>query len=275
MADKTITQLTEITSANAANDFLPVVDTSAVKTKKIKLTNLPMSNAEIDQSYSFTTDFSSGNERTQNLGIIAENKFLNDTNLQSIYIGSNVRSIRKNAFLNCSNLVNVTMSDSVESIGDLAFNICTSLTSIDISDRATSIGNQAFNSCTSLTRATTGGSLTTIGTNAFISCTSLTSVTIGESVTSIGAGAFESCTSLSSVTIPGSVTLIGSRAFYDCTALSTIISLATDAPSVVTNSFSNVSASTITVPAGATASYVAAGTNGKYGGLTIAELAGA
>ena len=252
MADKTITQLTEITSANAANDFLPVVDTSAVKTKKIKLTNLPMSNAEIDQSYSFTTDFSSGNERTQNLGIIAENKFLNDTNLQSIYIGSNVRSIRKNAFLNCSNLVSVTMSDSVESIGDLAFNICTSLTSIDISDRATSIGNQAFNSCTSLTRATTGGSLTTIGTNAFISCTSLTSVTI-----------------------PGSVTLIGSRAFYDCTALSTIISLATDAPSVVTNSFSNVSASTITVPAGATASYVAAGTNGKYGGLTIAELAGA
>tara|TARA_R110001592_G_scaffold131527_2_gene345548 strand:+ start:235 stop:441 length:207 start_codon:yes stop_codon:yes gene_type:complete len=67
------------------------------------------------------------------------------------------------------------------------------------------------------------------------------------------------------------MTSIGNFAFGNCTALSTITSLAQSAPSVQPFSFSNVSATTITVPAGATASYVAAGTDGKYGGLIIAE----
>ena len=92
-------------------------------------------------------------------------------------------------------------------------------------------------------------------------------------MTSIGNSAFANCTSLSSITIPKGVTSIGAFAFANCSALSTIISLAVDAPTVITNSFNNVAATAITVPAGATASYVAAGTDGKYGGLIIAELA--
>ena len=57
MADKKISQLTELTSANAATDFLPVVDTSVGETKKIALANLPMSDAALAQSYPYTTDF--------------------------------------------------------------------------------------------------------------------------------------------------------------------------------------------------------------------------
>ena len=74
MADKKISQLVELTSANAATDILPVVDTSAGETKKISLDNLPMSDAAIEQSYPYTTDFISGTKRTRDLTSITDSK---------------------------------------------------------------------------------------------------------------------------------------------------------------------------------------------------------
>ena len=65
MADKKISQLTELTSTNEATDFLPVVDTSASETKKISLSNLPLSDAAIEQSYPYTVDFQNGVNQTR------------------------------------------------------------------------------------------------------------------------------------------------------------------------------------------------------------------
>ena len=70
MADKKISQLTELTSANAATDFLPVVDTSAVETKKITLANLPLSNAAKDNIATNTSNIASNAYDIENIATV-------------------------------------------------------------------------------------------------------------------------------------------------------------------------------------------------------------
>ena len=239
MADKKISQLTELTSANAATDILPVVDTSAGETKKITLANLPMSDAAIEQSYPYTTDFQSGTEQTRNLTTIdSSSGFSNTSQPSSIYIGGNVTSIGNSAF---------------------SFS---PLTSIIIPDSVTSIGVQAFY-FSDLTSVTIGNSVTSIGSAAFQFNNNLTSATIGNSVTSIESQAFYYCPNLPSITIPNSVTSIGSQAFYYCSSAATINCLATTAPTLGSNAFGSVLATDIHVPVGAT------GYGTTYGGLTV------
>ena len=140
MADKKISQLTELTSANAATDFLPVVDTSAVETKKITLANLPLSDAAKDSAYPYTTDFQSGTEQTRNLTTITSSDgYYSNSNLTSVYVGSNVTSLGTNAFYNCTNLTSVTLGNNVTSLGDYCLR-STGITSINIPDSVTSIG---------------------------------------------------------------------------------------------------------------------------------------
>ena len=67
MADKTISQLTELTSANAVTDVLPIVDISSNETKKISLADLPISDAAIAQSIPYTTDIRSGQSLLRDL----------------------------------------------------------------------------------------------------------------------------------------------------------------------------------------------------------------
>ena len=71
MANKKISDLTEITSADSAVDFLPVVDSSESKTKKIKLANFPLSDASEDTAYPYTIDIQAGVEQTRNLTTIS------------------------------------------------------------------------------------------------------------------------------------------------------------------------------------------------------------
>ena len=251
MADKKISQLTQLTSANAITDVLPIVDSSLNQTNKITAAKFPMSASAIARSYPYTRDFISGTERTRDLTTITNSSAYNYiAGLTSIYIGSNVTSIGNFAFYGCGSLTSITIGSSVTSIGSYAFQYCTSLSSIAIPDSVTSIGSYAFNYCTSLT-----------------------SVTIGNGVTSIGSSAFSNCTSLTSVTIGNSVTSIGNYTFQTCSNLATINSLATTAPTLGggTSVFNGVAATTITVPAGSTQSYKDKGNGTTYGNLTIVE----
>ena len=231
MADQKISQLTELTSADAITDVLPVVDFSANETKKIKLSNLPLSDSAKGAIYPYTTDVQSGVIQTRNLTTITNSDgFYNTDQPDSIYIGTNVTSIGFAAFSNSNftgvNLANqsVTIPDSVTTIGSFAF-YYSALTSVRLPDNAafTSIEDDTFAGCTSLTSVTFGNSVTSIGERAFRFCTGLTSVTIPDSVTSIGGYAFQSCTGLTSATIGNSVTSIGDRTFFDCTILTSVI----------------------------------------------------
>jgi hypothetical protein len=177
MADKKISQLTELTSADSAIDVLPLVDSDLNQTKKIKLADLPLSDAEKGSLVPFTTDIQAGVTQTRNLTTITDSDgYDSNTTLTSIYIGSNVTSI-----------------------GSIAFYSCTALTSITIPDSVTSIGSYAFYNCSGLTSVTIGNSVTSIGNNAFNGCTGLTSIIIPDSVTSIGSGAFSQCSILATI----------------------------------------------------------------------------
>ena len=119
-------------------------------------------------------------------------------------------------FRECTNLTTVTIGDNVKTIPSYAFNGCSSLTSITIPDSVTSIGGDAFSGCSSLTSITIPDSVTSIGQSAFEDCSGLTSVTIGNGVTSIGSYAFRGCSGLTSVTIPDSITTFGECVFDGC-----------------------------------------------------------
>ncbi len=201
--------------------------------------------------------------------------------LGSVTIGESVESIGEYAFRECYSLGSVTIGKSVESIGESAFSYCTALTSLDIPNSVTTIGGYAFYRCTSLTSLTIGKSLASIGDYAFDDCSkSLTSIsvdpdntyfnsqnncnalietasntlilgcrntTIPGTVTCIGEDAFRECYSMTSLTIPGSVTSIGNYAFSGCKGLTDIYCYAENCPSLRTNGFNNVSASTPTL----------------------------
>ena len=179
------------------------------------------------------------------------------------------------AFYQCSDLASVTIPANVKSIGYAAFSRCESLNSVTIEDteNATVIGNSAFENCTNLTKLTIGNGVKTIGQSAFSNCSSLTSVVIPESVTSIGQSAFYGCSSLTSIAIPNNVKsietstfqkcsslasvsfgnrvkTIGDYAFYGCKAINTMTCYNMNTPSTGYESFNGVAGSTIVyVPA--------------------------
>ena len=174
--------------------------------------------------------------------------------LTSVTIPDSVTSIGYSAFRNCSGLINVIIGNGVESIGQNAFYNCNKLTSVTIPDSVTSIDDEVFRDCSGLTSATIGNGVTSIGDGAFDGCSGLTSVTIGNSVTSIGTKAFYDCSGLTSVTIPDSVTSIGNWAFSGCRSLTSITMLPTNPPTLGSDAIP-LNVTTITVPAGTSATY--------------------
>jgi hypothetical protein len=244
MADKKISQLTELTSANATTDFLPVVDTSAGETKKIALANLPMSDAAIEQSYPFTTDFQSGTERTRNLTTIDNTSGYQYGQSQYVYVGSNVTSIGDESFEN-SQLRSITISSGVTSIGRDAFIECALLTSIVIPNSVTSIGNSAFAYCSDLSSVNLpeNNNYTRIESETFRGCSRLTSVVIPSNITFIGLQAFRYCISLGSITIPDSVKKIRYNAFDGCTSAASI-SIGSGVETIEGGAFKNCNSAT-------------------------------
>ena len=157
-----------------------------------------------------------------NVKTISYSAFYGCTGLTSITIPNSVTSIRGGAFKGCSGLTSITIPDSVTSIGSSAFYNCSGLTSVTIGSSVTWIGSSAFRGCSGLTSVTIGNSVTDIRGNAFYGCSGLTSITIPDSVTSIGKGAFSGCSGLTSITIPDSVTSIGDYAFDGCIGLTSL-----------------------------------------------------
>ena len=197
------------------------------------------------------------NGATYSVTSIGYEAFYNCSSLTSIEIPNSVTSIGDDAFYGCSSLTSIEIPNSVTSIGGWAFYHCTSLTSIEIPNSVTSIGNYAFCGCSSLTSIQIPNSITRIGDGAFNNCSSLTSIEIPNSVTSIGACAFYGCSGLTSIEIPNSVTSIGNDAFYYCSNLTKITCLATNPPTIGSDTFSNYSAE-LYVPVGCKSAYQSA-----------------
>ena len=212
---------------------------------------------------------------TTNIGAFA---FYGNTELTSVTLSYNVKSIGSDAFNGCTNIGTVNYTSTVDnwceisfanfssnpvyyshslylsnnlltsanisatSIGQYAFNKNTSLTSVNLT-KAVTIGNSAFASTGLTGELLLPNSLTEIGTNGFDGCASLTSITFASEqagLTTIGGYAFRNCSTLVSLMIPQNVTTIGTTAFSGCSSLASIIACPSAAPTAGSSALYNV-----------------------------------
>jgi uncharacterized repeat protein (TIGR02543 family) len=142
-------------------------------------------------------------------------------NLNSVTLGSGIKTIGDSSFSHCTNLAGINFPDGLVSIGMKAFEYC-ALSSVTIPDSVTTIDSYAFQYCSGLTNITLGSGISRIGSFTFYNCSGLTGITIPNSVTSIGTRTFGYCSGLTSITIPDSVTDIEDNAFEYCSGLTGI-----------------------------------------------------
>ena len=140
--------------------------------------------------------------------------YINDKEITSIEIPSNVTTLGDCVFQGCSGLTSLTLPAGITEIGDDAFKGCSGLTSLTLPDGITEISNGAFSGCSGLTSLTLPAGITEIGQNAFYGCSGLTSLTLPAGITSIGDGAFYRCSGLTSIYVYAEkVPKIGSNTF--------------------------------------------------------------
>ena len=132
-----------------------------------------------------------------------------------------VTAIADEAFMECTNLTSVTIPQTVTNIGTSAFSGCSKLTTVTFWEGGSSltIEERAFEGCSSLSKITLPSIISKISEYTFASCTSLTSIAVPANVTTIDAYAFYKCTRLSIVSLPGGISTVAGSAFSNCSQL--------------------------------------------------------
>ena len=72
----------------------------------------------------------------------------NKSNLESVVIPANVKSLGDRVFMSCKNLSSVTVENGLESVGKFAFAFCERLSKIDFPESVKSVEYGAFRGCT-------------------------------------------------------------------------------------------------------------------------------
>jgi len=125
---------------------------------------------------------------------IVSNVFKGTTQLETVVLPNNLKTIADGAFAN-SSVKTVTMADK-NAIPSLEY-----------------IGNSAFESCYNLEGFAYLESVTHIGEKAFFCCASLENTVVAEGLTSLGAMAFAFCGKLTEAYIPASLTELGGNPY--------------------------------------------------------------
>ena len=141
--------------------------------------------------------------------------YINDKEITSIEIPSNVTTLGQYVFQECREFTSLTLPSSISEIGEGAFWGCSGLTSLTLPAGITSIGDCAFAYCSGLTSLTIPDGVTKIGKYAFSNCSYLTSLTIPSSVNSLGSCAFQECSSLRSIYVSWPTPIYAGDAFYN------------------------------------------------------------
>ena len=196
--------------------------------------------------------------KTLKVVTVAEEAFLDCTDLSKVNISEGVETIEESAFASCEKLPSLQLPQSLKVIGEHSFAWCGALTSVNIPVNVESIGYDAFQDCRKLEKfevavgnghfSEVGGVLfnndktallcypmglsaesydipagvKSIGACAFYGNGILKTVNILDGVTAIGESAFSGCSVLEKVVVPKGVTTIEQYTFYGCKKLSSV-----------------------------------------------------
>lgn len=127
--------------------------------------------------------------------------------------GKPITRLANNAFLNCTELTGIVLSHNLQTIGGNAFKGCTKLTRVHCPTTLSTIESSAFNWCGSLTEINLPDQLETLGRSAFSRCSSLTNITIPSGLTELEGYLFSRCSALTEITIPRGIEKIGITPF--------------------------------------------------------------
>lgn len=225
-----------------------------------------------------------------------EDVFCEDTTITSfneLQYFTGLASIGECAFIGCSNLTSIILPNQVKSIDAHAFAGCSTLTSIIFPDNVTRIDTYAFNGCTSLTELHIPQSVTHIGEAAFNGTLGVTTITVDErnpiydsrnncnaiietaanklvagccatviptDVTIIDNYAWGGCGSLKSIRLPKNILRIEHGAFNWAITLNAVVSEIKVPLQFEEEAFDHIGGEcTLTVPHGTRDAYIAAG----------------
>lgn len=142
--------------------------------------------------------------------------------IEILYIGSDITSIGDFSFRNCINLRSATIKGAVTKIGAYAFQSCTSLKTISFLYGLSSIKGCAFWGCTNLESISLPNSVSTILNSVFYNCSSLKSFIVPSGVIELDTDTFCGCTSLEWISIPEGLTKFSNFTFKNCVSLKSI-----------------------------------------------------
>jgi hypothetical protein len=159
---------------------------------------------------------------------------------------------------------NVTSTSSATSIMNSSVTSQFSEIEIDGIVQPSVVSNYTFDTTGEHTVKYTLVDPTTVSYMSFYMNYNIKSVIIPNNITSINASAFGNCAELTDVVLGSGLTNINT-AFRDCYNLSSIISLATTAPTIQSDTFQDIkTGGTLTVPSGSTGYDVWMGTDDYY-----------
>ena len=200
----------------------------------------------------YTTDIEQAVATTRNLNsITTASGYNSNTNLQSIYIGSNVTSIGVNSFRGAANLSDVIIAGCDGfNIQASAFRDLQNLQKVILPSNLENLHAQVFRGCSNLSNIVLprNASLSMLQNGTFRAC-SFSSINIPDSVQLLHTDVFRDCTNLTSITLPESLNMLYHQVFLNNTSLARIECLALNPPSRVgrigTSPFVNVATSEI------------------------------
>ena len=169
--------------------------------------------------------------------------YINDKEITSIKIPSNVTTLGNYIFQGCSGLTSLTLHAGITKIAPCAFDGCSGLKEVRfcINDNLD-------------TYLTKGHPYIGVGCGIkyYINNKEITSIEIPSNVTTLGDCVFEGCSGLTSLTLPTGITKIGDYAFRGCSGLTSIYVYAEKVPKIGSGAFKGIGAKkcTLYVPTG-------------------------
>jgi len=152
---------------------------------------------------------------------IGDSAFKNKSNLISVVVPEQVKSLARYSFYENEQLESITLPDGLTTIGGSSFGHCHHLKNINLPAGLICINGGTFSYCTNLKNIVLPDSIQSIGTTAFFG-SGITDIAVPNNVTSIGNQAFSFCLSLENITLGEKVQTIGNAPFYGSEILSTI-----------------------------------------------------